>query len=106
VFGGCLNLKSIVYNLYMPITKSAQKQLRQSFVKKEQNDAKKTEMKKLLKQALALIESKNSEELEKILPKVFKAIDKACKIGIIKKNNASRKKSRIGRNASLLKKSA
>jgi ribosomal protein S20 len=38
------------------------------------------------------------------LPSIYKAIDKACKIGVIKKNNASRKKSRIGKKLSNLKK--
>ena len=88
----------------MPITKSAKKQLRQNPVKKAQNDAKKTEMKKLLKQALTLIEEKKVADLEKLLPSLYKAIDKACKIGVIKKNNASRKKSRIAKHTSNLKK--
>ncbi|MFA5013456.1 MAG: 30S ribosomal protein S20 [Candidatus Paceibacterota bacterium] len=88
----------------MPITKSAKKQLRQNPKKREKNLARNTEMKKLLKQALALIEENKVEEVEKILPLVYKAIDKAAKTGVIKKNNASRKKSRIARNAEKLKK--
>jgi len=88
----------------MPITKSAQKQLRQNPKKKVQNDKRKIEMKKLLKQALGLIEQKKADDLEKLLPSIYKAIDKACKIGVIKKNNASRKKSRIGKKLSNLKK--
>lgn len=88
----------------MPITKSAKKQLRQNPKKKIKNDLRKAEMKKLLKQAVALIEEKKVEELEKLLPILYRAIDKACKTGVIKKNNASRKKSRIGKYASALKK--
>lgn len=89
----------------MPITKSAKKQLRQNPKKRVFNDARRNEMKKLLKQALALIEEKKVEELEKLLPSVYKAIDKACKTGVIKKNTASRKKSRIGKHVSALSKS-
>jgi len=35
------------------------------------------------------------EEAIKLLPSAYKSIDKACKTGVIKKNNAARKKSRI-----------
>lgn len=88
----------------MPITKSAKKQLRQNPVKKEYNDLRKTEMKKLLKQALILVNEKKIDDLKKILPSLYKAIDKACKTGVIKKNNAARKKSRIGKKLSSLSK--
>jgi small subunit ribosomal protein S20 len=90
----------------MPITKSAKKQLRQNPRKRVMNDARRNTMKKLLKQALALIEEKKVDELEKLLPAVYKAIDKACKTGVLKKNTASRKKARIGKHASALKKAA
>ncbi|MDD5568963.1 MAG: 30S ribosomal protein S20 [Candidatus Pacebacteria bacterium] len=88
----------------MPITKSAKKQLRQNPKRQARNIDKKTDVKKLLKQALALIEEKKIEEVEKILPALYKAIDKAAKTGVLKKNTASRKKSRIARNLSALKK--
>ena len=32
-----------------------------------------------------------------LLPKVYKALDKAAKVGVIKKNTASRKKSRVSK---------
>jgi len=35
------------------------------------------------------------EEAIKLLPSAYKAIDKACKTGVIKKNTAARKKSRL-----------
>ncbi|HOS88235.1 MAG TPA: 30S ribosomal protein S20 [Candidatus Pacearchaeota archaeon] len=88
----------------MPITKSAKKQLRQNPKKKAQNDAKKMEMKKLMKQALILAQDKKTEELSKLVPNLYKAIDKACKTGVIKKNTASRKKSLIGKKLSALTK--
>jgi len=52
-------------------------------------------MKKLMKEANSLIVSKNTEAVEKMMPQIYKAIDKAAKRGIIKKNTAARKKSRI-----------
>jgi len=38
---------------------------------------------------------KKIEEAKKLLPKLYKALDKAAKVGLIKKNTASRKKSRL-----------
>ena len=35
--------------------------------------------------------------IEKLIPQLYKALDKTAKVGIIKKNNASRKKSRIAK---------
>ncbi len=52
-------------------------------------------MKHETKEFLKLIVGKNVKEAEKMLPNVYKVIDKAAKRGIIKKNNAARKKSRL-----------
>ena len=45
--------------------------------------------------AKALILAKKNEEAKKILPAIYAALDKAAKVGVIKKNNASRRKSRL-----------
>lgn len=80
----------------MPITKSAHKAVRGSLRKKASNDQKKRAMKEVIKKIEKL--SKNSkEEAEKMLSNAFSVIDKAAKKGVIKKNNASRKKSRLSR---------
>ena len=79
----------------MPITKSAQKALRSSLRKRSFNNHRKTIMKKNLKEIKTLISEGKEEEARQILPKVYKAIDKAVKRGVIKKNTASRRKSRI-----------
>ncbi len=42
---------------------------------------------------------KGLEEAKKLLPQVYKLLDKAVKGGLIKKNTAARKKSRISRAA-------
>ena len=55
----------------------------------------KNKIKKLLKEARFLVAQKKNEEAKKILPAIYAALDKAAKAGVIKKNNASRRKSRL-----------
>ena len=80
----------------MPITKSAKKAIRGSLRKKAVNDARKGEMKELIKK-FEKLSKKDKAEASKMLSQVFSAIDKARKTGIIKKNNAARKKSRLSK---------
>lgn len=79
----------------MPITDSAKKALRSSKRKKLFNLKRKTEMQSAVKEYKKLVSSKKQEDAKKFLPKLQKAIDKAAKRGVIKKNTASRKKSRL-----------
>ena len=80
----------------MPITKSAKKAIRGSLRKKAFNDARKKVMKEIIKKIEKL--SKTSKaEAAKLLSTAFQAIDKAAQKGVIKKNNAARKKSRLSR---------
>jgi len=81
----------------MPITKSAKKAWRQSLRKRTRNLIYKKKMKNLVKEARKLVLGKKIEEAKKILPQVYKILDKAAKVGLIKKNAASRKKSRIAK---------
>jgi len=81
----------------MPVTKSAQKALRQNLKRKARNIIYKTKIKKLLKEANSLISLKKIEEVKNLLPKVYQILDKATKRGVIKKNTAARKKSRIAK---------
>jgi small subunit ribosomal protein S20 len=81
----------------MPVTKSAQKALRQNLKRKARNIIYKTKIKKLLKEANSLISLKKIEEVKNLLPKVYQILDKAVKRGVIKKNTAARKKSRIAK---------
>jgi small subunit ribosomal protein S20 len=60
-------------------------------------------MKSLVKQIRELVRAKKKEEALKLLPQVYKAIDKAAKRGVIKKNTASRKKSRLMKAISKIK---
>ena len=98
----------------MPIIKSAKKALRQSIKRKVHNVRKTKKLKNLLKEVKFLVsenkvkEDKSSfpaslsrdensaiEQAKKLLPQVYKVLDKAAKTGLIKKNTASRKKSKI-----------
>ena len=54
-------------------------------------------MKDLLKQVKGLVSEKKVDEAKNLLPQLSKALDKAAKIGVIKKNTASRRKSRIAK---------
>ena len=79
----------------MPITKSAKKALRQSNVKRLFNLRRMKKMKELIKESKKLIKDNKKDEALKVLPETYKAIDKAAKRGIIKKNTANRRKSRL-----------
>jgi small subunit ribosomal protein S20 len=81
----------------MPITKSAKKALRQSLKRRVRNIQKKEKIKSLIKQVRNLVSQKKAGEAKKLLPRVYKLLDKAAKIGLIKKNTAERKKSRIAK---------
>lgn len=79
----------------MPITTSAKKALRQSRTRREKNIAKKTAYKKAVAAYRKLAAAKNAEELPAALVAAYKALDKAAKTGVIKKNKADRMKSRL-----------
>ncbi len=80
----------------MPITKSAEKAIRVSARKKAVNDAKKRVMKEVIKKVIKIAKTDKAGATA-ILPSAFSIIDKAAKRGVIKKNNASRKKARLAR---------
>lgn len=81
----------------MPITKSAQKAWRQSIKRRAKNADQKESLRNILKKARALVAQKKIGEAKKILPDAYKALDKAVKAGLIKKNTASRTKSRLAK---------
>lgn len=80
----------------MAITKSAKKAHRASLRKHVFNVRRKralTETTKVVKKAIGT----DIKEAETSLAAAYKAIDKAAKTGVIKKNTASRKKSRLAK---------
>lgn len=81
----------------MPITASAKKALRGSARKKAVNDRRKKSMKDSIKEIEKLVKAGDVSGAQKLLSKTYSIIDKAAKKGVIKKNNAARKKARITR---------
>ena len=81
----------------MPIKKAAKKALRQSMGRRKRNLIYKNKVKDLIKKVRVLVAEKKLSEAKAILPQVYQALDKAAKVGVIKKNAASRKKSRIAK---------
>ena len=79
----------------MPNIKSAEKRLRQDEKKQYRNLQRKKEMRNLLKEVKVLVSDKKQKEALEMLPKIYKAIDKAAKNNVLKKNTASRKKSGV-----------
>jgi small subunit ribosomal protein S20 len=76
----------------MAITSSAKKAWRQSLRKKEYNDA----LKKKIREAMKVVREAKAGDA-KAVAVAYKAIDKAAKKGLIKKNTASRRKSLVAR---------
>ena len=84
-------LKTVV----MANIKSAIKRNKQNIAinahKRKQRSTLRTEIKKFI----GLVTQANVEKAKEALPKLHKVIDMACTKGLIKKNTASRKKSRL-----------
>ena len=80
----------------MPITQSAKKAIRGSLRKKAYNDQRKKAMKEIIKKIDKIAKTDKAEAL-KMLSDAFQAIDKAAQKGVIKKNNAANKKSRLSK---------
>lgn len=81
----------------MPITKSAKKALRQNKRRRIRNLRQLDAMRENIKNIKKLISGNKKDEAIKLLPMVYKTIDKAAKTGVIKKNNAANKKSGIAK---------
>lgn len=79
----------------MPVLRSAKKRIRSSETKRVHNDSRRRAMRDYIKSFKKLLVVKDVKGAQAMLPKIYKVIDKATKIGVIKKNTASRKKSRL-----------
>ena len=79
----------------MPNIKSAKKRVLTSAKKCEQNILVDSRMKNSIKKLERTIKEGNKEESIKVLNTTLKNIDKAQNAGLIHKNNAARKKSRL-----------
>ena len=79
----------------MPITQSAKKALRQNVRRRRENLKRKEAYKKVVKDYRKLVAVKKIDEAKNYLTKVYQTLDKAAKTNVIKKNKASRLKSRL-----------
>jgi len=86
----------------MPNKKSAEKELRKNIKRKAANKTFADKLKATIKANIKQINAGDKSVIEKI-PLTIKAIDKAAKKGVIKKNTASRKKSRLMKRINSLK---
>ncbi len=81
----------------MPITQSAKKALRQNVTRRARNLRRKKALKETIKSYRKLVGEKKLDEAKALLPRVYQVLDKTAKAGTIKKNNASRLKSRLSK---------
>lgn len=79
----------------MPITTSAKKALRQSKKRGIRNKRVRVRVRDVVKEMRTLTSQQKTEEAQLLLPKLYKTLDKAVKVGVMKKNTASRTKSRL-----------
>jgi len=89
----------------MPITKSAQKQLRKSRDRRLRNRAAKSSLRTAIKKVRAGLERGDTETAAKALAEATPLIDKAAGKGFIHKNAAARYKSRLDRQLQALSRS-
>lgn len=79
----------------MPIKRAAFKDLRQSKVRALRNKKVISDLDALIRRMRKLISGKDQSKAAELLKQVIKKIDKAVQKGVIKKNTAARKKSRL-----------
>ena len=79
----------------MANTKSALKRIRSSEKRRLRNRRVRTETRTYIKKARAQIEAGELEEAKRSVAQAIRALDKAAEKGIIRRNNAARRKSRL-----------
>ena len=75
--------------------KSAQKRIKVTEKKTLQNKMVKSALKTAIKKFEAAVEAKNNEEAKALYTSVVKSLDMAASKGVVHKNMAARKKSRL-----------
>lgn len=79
----------------MALSASAKRAIRVSARRRVFNLRRLRAMRRVLKRITRLAQEGKVEEVRALIPAAYKAIDKAAKRGVIKKNTAARKKSRL-----------
>ncbi len=88
----------------MPATKSARKRLKTDKKKRARNIKVKKSVKAPIKLLNQTIELKKEKEAKEVLLKASSALDRAAAKGVIHRNTAGRKKSRLARKVNKLTK--
>ncbi len=81
----------------MPLIKSAIKRAKQNEVRRQRIRPYSTYLKTMVRKVTDLIKEGKKDEAAKLLPELYKAIDKAAKKKIIHSKTADRKKARMTR---------
>ncbi|MCD6271077.1 30S ribosomal protein S20 [bacterium] len=81
----------------MPQTKSAKKALKKERKRQARNLWYKKRIKETRLKIKKLIQERKPEEAKALLPLFYKFVDKAAKVGVIKKNKAARMKSKMSK---------
>jgi len=79
----------------MPNIKSAKKELRKGLRRQFRNDTVRDNLSLLIKKVKKAVIAGNVDAAKEALTHVLKALDKAAKKGLLKKNTRDRKKSRL-----------
>lgn len=82
----------------MPNLKSAKKRMRQNQVRHDRNQRVRTRVKNARRAMMEAIAAKNVEAGETALRTYSSVLDKAAKVGVIKKNTAIRRKTNAANN--------
>ncbi len=90
----------------MPIMKSAKKRLRQNIKHNLRNRTYRSALKTQMKKFLSVVKEGNAQVAQEELRLTVKKIDKGVVKGILHKNTASRKKSRLTKKLNQMKVSA
>ena len=88
----------------MPITKSAIRRVKRTRLQTSVNRIRKGKYKSAVKQMSLYISSGKMKEAQNFLPKFHSQLMKIAKTGVIKRETASRKISRIAKKIKILKK--
>ena len=86
----------------MARTLSTRKRVRQNLKRRLRNRIAKATIKTEVKKTLVSISTKNVDTAKSQLKTVYKLLDKAVERGILHKNNAARRKSRLARKIAAL----
>jgi len=86
----------------MPNLQTSIKDLRQTKRRTVYNNRLRNRTKRAIKRFDDLIKEEKYDEAKTVLPQIYKVLDKASKKNVIKKGNASRRKSRLASKLSKL----